>query len=151
MIKKVVIGALAFAVLIVIIASCSAGSDKPSSGPAQGVASSAAKKVHHPPYTLAQRNAISAAKDYLSAMGFSRAGLIEQLSSQYGDGYAHADAVFAVDHLTVDWNKQAVRTAKEYLSTGHFSRAGLIEQLSSAAGSRYTHAQAVYAANVVGL
>ena len=83
--------------------------------------------------------------------GFSRDGLIKQLSSPYGSGYTKADATFAVDHLNVDWNQQAVRSAKDYLSMTHFSRAGLIEQLSSPYGSGYTVAQATYAANNVGL
>ena len=104
-----------------------------------------------PQYTAAQENAIGSANDYLAMSGFSRAGLIKQLSSPYGSGYTEADATFAVDHLNVDWNQQAVRSAKDYLSMTHFSRAGLIEQLSSPYGSGYTVAQATYAANNVGL
>jgi hypothetical protein len=108
-----------------------------------------AKPAQH--YTTAQENAIGSAKDYLSMSGFSRSGLIKQLSSSYGDGYTKADATFAVDHLDVDWKQQAVRSAKDYLSTSHFSRSGLIEQLSSSYGDGYTVAQATYAANQVGL
>jgi len=83
--------------------------------------------------------------------GFSRAGLIHQLSSSAGEGFSKADATFAVDHLNVNWNEQAVESAKSYMSMGGFSRAGLIEQLSSSAGEGFTYAQAVYAANAVGL
>jgi hypothetical protein len=83
--------------------------------------------------------------------GFSRAGLIDQLSSSAGDGYTKADATFAVDHVHVNWNQQAVRSAKDYLAMSHFSRAGLIEQLSSSFGDGYTKAQAIYAVNHVGL
>lgn len=104
-----------------------------------------------PAYTVAQENAIGAAKDYLDMSGFSRAGLIKQLSSSYGDGYSKADATFAVDHLNVDWKQQALRSAKDYLSMSHFSRSGLIEQLSSSYGDGYTKAQASYAADQVGL
>lgn len=102
-------------------------------------------------YTVAQQNAIGSAEDYLATQAFSRAGLIEQLSSSYGEGYSKADATFAVDHLHVNWNQEAVRSAKEYLSTQHFSRAGLIEQLSSSYGEGFTVAQATYAADHVGL
>jgi hypothetical protein len=127
----------------------------PNVKPATGSAptSSAPKPKPKPTqhYTVAQENAIGSAKDYLATMAFSRAGLIEQLSSSSGEGYSKADATFAVDHLHVDWNQQAVRSAREYLSTQHFSRAGLIEQLSSSSGEGFTVAQATYAADHVGL
>jgi hypothetical protein len=104
-----------------------------------------------PSFTASQEQAIGAAKDYLDFSAFSRSGLIGQLSSKYGSGFSKADAIFAVNHLTVDWNEQAVRSAKDYLSMTHFSRSGLIQQLSSKYGSGYTVAQATYAANHVGL
>ena len=102
-------------------------------------------------YTVAQQNAIRSAQSYLAISGFSKAGLIEQLSSKAGDGFKKSDATFAVDHIKVDWNKEAVKSAKDYLKIGGFSRAGLIEQLSSKAGDKYTLSQAKYAADHVGL
>jgi hypothetical protein len=104
-----------------------------------------------PSYTVSQEQAIGSAKDYLDFSAFSKAGLIKQLSSKYGDGFSNADATFAVNHITVNWNEQAVRSAKDYLSMSHFSRAGLIQQLHSKYGDGYTLAQATYAANHVGL
>ena len=101
--------------------------------------------------TVAQANAVESAKSYLAMSSFSRAGLIEQLSSTAGDGFSQADATYAVDHVTVDWNQEAVAAAKSYLGLSGFSRAGLIEQLSSASGDRFTLAQAQYAAGQVGL
>ncbi|WP_298091396.1 Ltp family lipoprotein [uncultured Sphingomonas sp.] len=97
-----------------------------------------------------QANAARSAKQYLGMTGFSRRGLIEQLSSDAGDGYSVADATAAVDSLTVDWNEQAVRSAKQYLDMTGFSCSGLIEQLSSDAGSKYTNAQARYGAKQAG-
>ena len=93
-----------------------------------------------------QNNAVRSAKQYLSIQGFSRSGLIQQLSSDYGDGYNVADATVAVDSLNIDWNKQAVRSAKQYLSIQGFSCKGLINQLSSSAGDGYTESQANYGA-----
>jgi len=105
-----------------------------------------------PKYTLAQEQARLAAKDYLAMdSGFSRAGLIEQLSSTAGEGFKKSDATFAVNSLKVDWNKQAVLSAKGYLSMGGFSRSSLIDQLTSQYGEGFTLAQATYAANHVGL
>jgi hypothetical protein len=110
-------------------------------------------KPKAPAYTLAQEQARLSAMDYLAmGSGFSRAGLIEQLSSSAGEGFSKADATFAVDHVTVNWNKQAVLSAKGYLSMGGgFSRSSLIEQLTSRYGEQFTLAQATYAANHVGL
>ena len=97
-----------------------------------------------------QGNAVRSAKQYLSMQGFSRDGLIHQLSTDYGDGYSVSDATVAVDSLDVDWNEQAVRSAKQYLSMQGFSCQGLIEQLSSSYGDKYTVGQATYGAQQAG-
>ena len=109
------------------------------------------KAANAPDYTPAQENAIESAQGYLDMSGFSRAGLIGQLTSKAGEGYKMADAVLAVNHIKVDWNKEAVEAAKGYLDMSSFSRVGLIQQLSSKAGDQFTPAQATYAANHVGL
>lgn len=101
--------------------------------------------------TVSQENALRSAKSYLEMSGFSRNGLIEQLSSEYGDNYSVADATWAVDHLHANWKREAVEAGKAYLELGGFSRAGLIEQLSSPSGDQFTKSQATYAANQLGL
>ncbi len=97
--------------------------------------------------TSPQRNAASTATSYLSTQAFSKQGLIEQLSSDYGEGYDAFDATAAVNSLSVDWSEQAARSAKQYLSIMGFSCKGLIEQLSSDAGEKFTTRQATYGAN----
>jgi hypothetical protein len=97
-----------------------------------------------------QANAARSAQQYLDMTGFSRRGLIEQLSSDAGNGYSAADATAAVDSLAVDWDEQAVRSAKQYLEMTGFSCSGLVEQLSSDAGSKYTKAQARFGAEKAG-
>lgn len=84
-------------------------------------------------------------------MPFSRAGLIEQLTSSYGDGYSVSDATYAVDNVRVDWNQEAAEAAQDYVDMMGFSRAGLIEQLTSSYGHQFTQAQAEYGVNSVGL
>lgn len=103
--------------------------------------------------SASQGQAVVAAKGYLEmGTGFSRAGLIEQLTSEYGNGFNKADATFAVNYLKPNWNKQAVIAAEGYLDMGTgFSRSGLIEQLTSPAGNQFTQAEAQYAADQVGL
>lgn len=100
--------------------------------------------------TMAQINAVRSGEQYLNMTGFSRVGLIEQLSSDAGDGYSVSDATAAVDSLTVDWNENAAKSASQYLSMTGFSCKGLIEQLSSDAGDNYTVEQANYGARQAG-
>ena len=97
-----------------------------------------------------QENAARSAEQYLLMAGFSRDGLIHQLSSDAGEGYDSADATAAVDSLSVDWNLQAVRSAKQYLGMEGFSCKGLIKQLSSNAGEKFTISQATYGAQQAG-
>ena len=100
--------------------------------------------------TNQQRNAVRSANNYLSFTAFSREGLIQQLSSPYGDGYSDADATAAVDSLSVDWNAQAAKSARQYLTMMGFSCSGLIEQLSADYGDKYTREQATYGARQAG-
>jgi hypothetical protein len=94
--------------------------------------------------TASHREALEAAQSYLRSGHFSKAGLIEQLESPYGEDFAHSDARWAVSHVHANWNAEAVEAAKSYLRSGHFSRASLIDQLESPYGEQFTHAQAVY-------
>ena len=99
--------------------------------------------------TSGQKNALKAGQNYLETLPFSKAGLIQQLSSSAGDGYSKADATFAANHVDADWNKEAVEAAKHYLDTMPMSKDALIQQLSSSAVDNYTWAQARYAASKV--
>src|SRR5689334_8915930 len=101
--------------------------------------------------TVSQAHAIEAAERYLSMAAFSRSGLIQQLSSKHGEGFPRADAVYAVDHLAVDWNHQAVRAAEQHLADRSFSRGRLINQLKARYGDGFTHAEALYGVEGTGL
>jgi hypothetical protein len=104
-----------------------------------------------PSMTVSQQQAVQAAQGYLSdGEGFSYEGLLQQLTSSYGDGFSHADAQFAINYLNPNWDAQAVASAQGYLDDGDgFSRSGLIQQLTSSYGSGFTTAQATYAVNKV--
>lgn len=97
--------------------------------------------------------AVLEAENYLDYSSFSRAGLIQQLSSEYGSEFTEEQAEKAVTYLEeeglVDWFEQAVLEAENYLEYTSFSRSGLIEQLSSEYGSGFTYEQAEYAAQQV--
>lgn len=106
-----------------------------------------------PALSVSQQQAVAAAKSYLNiGSGFSYQGLIDQLTSSYGNGFSVADATAAVDSLNADYNAQAVLAAKGYLAIGSgFSHASLVAQLTSAYGNKFTPEQAEYAATQVGL
>ncbi|MCU1613394.1 MAG: hypothetical protein JWO98_934 [Frankiales bacterium] len=82
---------------------------------------------------------------------FSRASLIKQLSSSYGEGFSLADATWAVDHLNVDWNQEAAQKAKEYLAMTSFSHAALVNQLWSSYGDGVTPTQTEFGVHAAGL
>lgn len=94
--------------------------------------------------TMGQQNAVKKAESYLSNMGFSRQGLIEQL--MYNE-YSEADATFAVDYINPDWNLEAAEKAQSYLDSMAFSRQGLIDQLIY---NGFTPEQAEYGVTAVG-
>lgn len=100
--------------------------------------------------TNVQRNAVRSAERYLRMTGFSKQGLIQQLSSEYGDQFSVADAAAAVNSMEVDWNENAARSAARYLQMSGFSCQGLIDQLSSEYGDNYTRSQAEYGARQAG-
>ncbi len=97
-----------------------------------------------PAMTLGQEQAVGKGRDYLGYAAFSRKGLIDQLVYE---GFNTADATFAVDTLSPDWNAQAAKKAQEYLDYSSFSRQGLIEQLVY---EGFTQAQAESGVKAVG-
>jgi Host cell surface-exposed lipoprotein len=127
------------------LAGSSAGTESSNSVAAPGKPAAPVKPVV-PAGTAAELQALAAAQGYLSdGQGFSEAGLLSQLTSTYGDGFAQTDAQWAIDHSTPDWNAQALAAAKGYLSDGQgFSQAGLTAQLTLPSGDQFTQAQAEY-------
>ncbi|MCS5733785.1 Ltp family lipoprotein [Herbiconiux daphne] len=108
-----------------------------------------------PAMTTAQSSAVRSAQSYLSFSAFSRVGLTQQLTSEYGEGFTPEDAEFAIAYLesagAVDWNQEAAESAKSYLDLQGFSRDGLYEQLTSEYGEGFTPDQANFGLAAVGL
>lgn len=151
-------GVVVLLTLVVSVAASVGGSGNtgltpaPSSSTSQAaVPAVTAPAQSTPAMTGAEQQAVQSAQGYLGdGQGFSRAGLLKQLISSYGESFARADAEFAIGYLKPDWNAQAVESAKGYLTNGQgFSRTGLLGQLTSYEG--FTEAQAEYAVNKVGL
>jgi hypothetical protein len=128
-------------------ASATPATDAPTTAPP----ATAPPTTAAPAETAGQKNAKKSAASYLKMKGFSRQGLIDQLTSEYGDKYSVEDATYAVDSLNADWNEQAVRSAQSYLKMKGFSRQALIDQLSSQYADKFTPEQAAAGADGAGL
>jgi hypothetical protein len=153
-VQKGCLGCVGIIVVLMIIGSLGGGgSDSGIQTQPQSSGAAAGSSTPDPVtsgLTTTQRNALRSANNYLELSGFSRQGLIDQLSSEYGDQYSVADATAAVDRLQVDWNAQAARSAENYLNMSGFSCQGLIDQLSSPYGDKYTVEQATAGARRAG-
>jgi hypothetical protein len=101
--------------------------------------------------TVSQRAAVAKAESYIAYAGFSKKGLIHQLTSKAGEGFSKADAEFAVAHIEVDWNAEAAESAESYMRTMPMSKSALIHQLTSPAGEQFTQSEAEFGAKSVGL
>jgi hypothetical protein len=144
---RIVATVSAAALALAAAIGCAGGATPDSSTPIVTVTSEQASPTGKP-VSAEQSNANRAAADYLNGQAFSRKGLIEQLSSDAGEGYPVKVATAAVDSLHVDWNAQAALSAQDYLKGQAFSRKGLIEQLEY---EGFSHAQAVYGVTKAGL
>ena len=59
--------------------------------------------------TGAQQQAVDSAEGYLGeGQGFSKQGLLNQLTSSFGEGFGNSDAEFAIKYLNPNWDQQAV-------------------------------------------
>lgn len=73
-----------------------------------------------------REGALAQAKSYLSYLGFSYSGLIEQLEYE---GFSSTEARYGADNCGVDWKDQALKKAKSYSESLSFSYSSLLEQL----------------------
>lgn len=145
------LGVVGIVVVLIVIGALVGEDNSQSAGAgAENATFAVSSQEQAPSLTGPANNARRSAESYLSIQGFSKAGLIDQLSSDAGDGYDVADATAAVESLDVDWNEQAARSAKAYIAMMGFSCRGLIEQLSADAGDKYTASQAEYGAKQAG-
>ena len=75
----------------------------------------------------------------------SKAGLYEQLTSEYGERFTPEAAPYAIDHVLADWNANALAKAKTYQEIAAMSPAAIRDQLTSEYGERFTAEEAEYA------
>jgi hypothetical protein len=166
--KKIVLWSIGGVVAVAVAVGIANGGTAPSTSvgaaPAdqfttttsQPIPALTATEVAAPPAKVAQYSPqVEAARDsaqrYIALKGFSRDGLIKQLSSDYADAYPKTIATEAVDSLGLDYDVQAARAARSYLELKSFSCAGLTSQLASSYADSFTKAQASVGAHQAGV
>ena len=91
------------------------------------------------------KSALRKAKLYADTMNMSKAGLYDQLTSEYGEKFTAEAAQYAIDNITVDWKENALKKAKLYQETMSMSPAAIYDQLTSEYGEKFTAEEAQYA------
>lgn len=91
------------------------------------------------------KSALNSANSYSDLMHMSKAGIYDQLISEYGENFSAEAAQYAIDNMAVDWNSNALQKAKEYSDVMHLSKAGIYNQLISDYGEKFTQEEAQYA------
>ena len=90
-------------------------------------------------------NALAIAEDYSENMHMSKAGIYDQLISEYGEQFTEEEAQYAIDNIVADWNANALAKAKDYQDTMDMSPAAIYDQLISEYGEQFTAEEAQYA------
>ena len=91
------------------------------------------------------RSALNKAESYSEIMHMSKAGIYDQLVSEYGEKFSKEAAQYAIDNMEAYWNANALEKAKEYRDAMDMSPAAIYDQLISDYGEKFTKKQAQYA------
>lgn len=91
------------------------------------------------------KSALKKATSYSDTMHMSKAGIYDQLTSEYGEKFSEEAAQYAIDNMVADWNANALASAKNYSDSMHMSKAGIYDQLTSEYGEKFTAEEAQYA------
>lgn len=117
--------------------------EEPADEPAEEPAAPAEPET--PPVPAEHASALKKAQTYSDMMHMSKAGLYDQLTSEYGEKFSAEAAQYAVDNVDADWNANALAKAKDYQELMSMSPAAIHDQLTSQYGEKFTAAEADYA------
>ena len=121
--------------------------EEPAEEPKEETQEPVAQEEEAVPFEYEQ--ALKSAQNYVDTLHFSRQGLKQQLTSEYGSGFSEEAAEYALEHVDVDYKEEAVEAAQSYLDAMSFSRQELKQQLTSEYGSGFTEEEAEYALDQV--
>lgn len=103
------------------------------------------KEPEAPAVPAEYASALVKAQQYSDLLHLSKAGLYDQLTSEYGEKFTAEAAQYAVDNVQADWNANALAKAKNYQETMAMSPSAIHDQLTSEYGEKFTVAEADYA------
>ena len=162
MVKKILLGGITVVAVLGLMGACSSADNDTATTETQVSTQVESPASETPVQQVAEQpvaeeagvsreyqNALKKAESYLKFTAFSKQGLYDQLTSEYGSGFPADAAQYAIDNIDVDWNEQAVKKAESYLDFTSFSEQGLYDQLTSEYGSQFTPEQAQHAISVV--
>lgn len=90
-------------------------------------------------------SALNQAQSYSDLLHMSKAGLYDQLTSEYGGQFEADAAQYAVDNVDADWSENALASARDYQDFMDMSEADIEDQLVSEYGGQFTPEEAAYA------
>lgn len=90
-------------------------------------------------------SALIKAESYADSMHMSKAGIYDQLTSEYGEKFSPEAAQYAIDNVQADWNANALATAKRYQENMAMSPEAIRDQLTSSYGEKFTPEEADFA------
>lgn len=91
------------------------------------------------------QSALKKADAYANGMDMSKAGVYDQLVSEYGEGFSEEAAQYAIDNVEADWNENALQKAILYQDDMAMSPNAIRDQLISEYGEKFTEEEAQYA------
>lgn len=91
------------------------------------------------------KSALKKAEQYAEAMSMSKAGIYDQLTSEYGENFPKEAAQYAIDNIVFDWKENALIKAKQYAESMNMSDDAIYDQLISEYGEKFTKEEAQYA------
>lgn len=116
--------------------------EEPSEEPEEPVAS---EEPETPDVPVEYASALEKADTYVNYMYMSKAGLYDQLTSEYGEQFSEEAAQYALDNVDADWKANALEKAKSYQETMSMSPEAIRDQLVSEFGEQFTQEEADYA------
>lgn len=96
------------------------------------------------------KSALKKAIQYGEIMHMSKAGIYNQLTSEYGEKFTPEAAQYAIDNADIDYKANALEKAKDYQNTMNMSPAAIYDQLISEYGEQFTAEEAQYAIDNLG-
>ncbi|MER2133091.1 MAG: Ltp family lipoprotein [Arthrobacter sp.] len=91
------------------------------------------------------KSALKQAQTYSDVMNLSKAGLYDQLVSEYGGKFSAEAAQYAIDNVNADFMANALKQGQTYQDTLALSPEAVRDQLASEYGGKFTPEEADYA------